>query len=220
VELMSRYVVKFGQLCKRILVVIGFLIVYPLSGESEPSIGQLRLNGTGVTTNVIVAYSTIVMPLDAYVLIKRGKVFGAVRFTSYKVLNDAKEPTVLTSGEATRIATYECYVRTDGVQSFHDRKYSASRGTLSAGPVVGIGRWGLRKGTSTVKCGVLRLPWFAPTGLGFEVAMNLDSADGTMFAPTALSGLEGVDGSASCLRWYAHSKPHPPTEITAADLCK
>jgi len=169
---------------------------------------------------VTVSFSTVVLNLHHFVLLRRGQHFAAVRFLEVEKTHDATSANVFHSAEATYSATYECYSRDDGAPTFTAGEYAHFVRSLSSGPIRGIGRWAVRSGNTVINCGSFKLPWIMPTAIGFERAMSLAAADGTELAPTALTDVERIDGNLPCVAWYRHAADKKPIKLRFDQLCQ
>jgi hypothetical protein len=140
----------------------------------------------------VVGPRATLMPKGAFLLIRKGRNIGAVRFTSI-------EP----SGEfGVGKASYESYFQEDGTKSFLAPGVIRQMGWIDLRPLVGIGRLAFQLGQDRVDVG----PWSFPSSYPGRLDMwpyRGDSRDyGYEFAPTSATSVTEIDATNKRLKWF------------------
>ena len=164
-------------------------------------------------THAFVTWYDVGAPLGKFILIRKDANVCAIRFTEYHRGNDAKAPTVFSSGEESLDAKYECFCRSEGGGGFGN----ATLGEVNKSASWGIGRLAFGGGKTNVRCGPFKLPWMYPARVSFHIEGTKLGDHGIELAPTRWSTINEVNLSAR-LRWFRYDERRKPTYIPSEDL--
>jgi hypothetical protein len=164
---------------------------YGLAGDKASGFGVQYLVGPRAT----------LMPKGAFLLIRRGKSIGAVRFTSIE----------LSSEVGVGKATYESYFQKDIARSLLDQGVVRKTGLIDLRALVGVGHLAFQRGQDRVEVG----PWSfgcSHPGLPNMWPYRGESKNyGYEFAPTSAQNVAEIDFSDKRLQWF---KFDPEASIT------
>jgi hypothetical protein len=166
------------------------LMTFPLnstSGQQKPGDDQ-----ADTRTQFIVGPRATLMPVGVFILVKKDKSVGAIRFTSIEHGSEF----------GTGKATYESYFQADSTKSFVDKSVVKKSGIIDLRPLTGIGRFAFQTGNDRVDIG----PWSFSSSFPGNLDMwpyRGDSQDyGYEFAPTSAQSVAEINISDSRLRWF------------------
>lgn len=158
-------------------------------------------------------------PSGRYLLIRGTKGACAVRFTEYHRGNDAKPPTLFSSGEESRSAQYQWFYQSEGTGRFTTQNATHGTGTVSDGPCQGIGRLCFQSGNPYFKCGPIRVLWLPSSSLSFSENATCKTAEYELSA-TPWSDISAVDITDGRLRWFKCDENRESFRIPMDDLLK
>jgi hypothetical protein len=161
----------------------------------------------------VVGPRAVLMPKGAFLLIRKGKAIGAVRFTSIEQGSEV----------GVGRATYESYFQGDGSGLLSSAKAIKKTGEINLKPLKGIGRFSFQVGQDKVAVG----GWFGGWLFGCDNPGLLDmwpyrgeSRDyGYEFAPTSALDVSEIDASDKRLRWFKFDS-EKSVKIPLSDLPK
>lgn len=153
-------------------------------------------------------------PLGKILLTRKDARVCAIRFKEYRRGNDAKTPTLFSSGEESVYAKYECFCPGEGSRGFSN----VTNGELSKGPLRGIGRLAFQTGEANVKCGGVKLPWSYPTRVSFQIYGTRLGDHGIELAPTRWTDINEINLSDARLHWFRYDEGRKVTYIRNEDL--
>jgi hypothetical protein len=165
-------------------------------------------------THALVTWYDVSAPAGKFLLIRRDASVCAIRFIDYQRGNDAKAPTLFSSGEESFYAKYECFCQGDGGGGFGD----ATIGELSKRPLWGIGRLAFQRGETNVRCGRFKLPWSYPTRVSFQPYGSKLGDHGIELAPTRWTDIKDVNVNDNRLQWFHYDEGRKVTLIRSEDL--
>jgi hypothetical protein len=158
-------------------------------------------------------------PFGRLVLVRYRDGLCAIRFDAYHRGDDEKPPTKFNSGEETLFATAEQIrmVKSEATWRILEDKTVQ----LVAGPVVGLGRFGLQKGRIGLHCGDAKLEWTYPNNvsLGSYTQFTAKRAQ-VEIAPTAWSEVSQINLNDKKLQWYRYDESRKDTLIPIEELPK
>jgi hypothetical protein len=151
--------------------------------------------------------SYVHLPEKYFVLIRRGKEIGAVRFI--RIEQDA-----MNNGKS----TYESYFQGDGSGSFRNSNLVKRTGEIDIKPMRGIHAFAWQPGQNKLWVGKW---WF---GCSTPSLMNMSSHfsekdEGYEFAPTSAQTVAEIDASDKRLKWFRFN-PDARTIVPLSDLPK
>jgi hypothetical protein len=152
--------------------------------------------------NVTVTYMNASSPIGHILLIRNDKDVCAVRFTDFRRGRDAKPPTVFSSGQENLYAEYDWYYQGDGTGDFTTSNVKSGHQRLKQGPMVGIGRLSLQRGTNMMGCGPFNLSWVYPNNVGFHSSSSKRDDIGNELAPTKWKDIHEINVRDPHLKWY------------------
>jgi hypothetical protein len=177
------------------------------------------LNGSAQKTSVdgqaadpiqfVVGPRATLMPKGVFLLVRKGKSIGAVRFTDI----------VVGSEVGLGKAAYESYFQGDGAKSWLQAGGTRKSGLIELKPLVGIGRFAFQTGQNRIDIG----PW--SFGCSHPGSLNMwpyrgDSKDyGYEFAPTSASNVTELDSADKRLEWFKFDE-HTSVKVPLVDLPK
>ncbi len=161
------------------------------------------------TDQFVVGPGEVLAPKGVFMLVRKGRVVGAVRFTT---IEPGKEV-------GTGKASYESYFQADGSGSFRSANVRKQIGVIELKPLKGIGRASFQFGKDKVQVG----KWAFRSGYPGRIDMwpyrGSEKDYGYEFAPTSARDVGEVDASDKRLRWFRFDKGSRVT-IRVADLPK
>jgi hypothetical protein len=146
----------------------------------------------GEPEQFVVGPSAVLMPKGFFLLIRKGRKLGAIRFTS---LEPGKE-------QFTGKASYESYFQRDGSMSLHSANVRKRTGTINIKPLKGIGRFAFQLGNDKVNVGDWLFGGGYPPLLDMWPYRGEQKDYGYEFAPTSAQRVEEIDSSDSRLKWF------------------
>lgn len=158
----------------------------------------------------IVGPSEVVMPNGVFLLIRKGRGIGAIRFTSI-------EPGKTVS---TGKATYESYFQGDGSGSLQTSNVVKRTGKIDVKPLKGIGRASFQLGHTTLHIGKWSFGCDDPGVVNMWPAGKTDKDYGFEFAPTSAREIKEVDASDKRLQWFRFDSNRQSVSLFLSDLPK
>jgi hypothetical protein len=163
-------------------------------------------------SHAIVSFGYAAAPINKVLLIRAQSGQCALRFTNFSRGHDAKPGSVLNTGDETLGAEYEwAFVSGDGATR-------SGRGTVSRGPVVGVGRVVVPSTSARIECGSINgLSWNYPMYVSmFTGSQPRDT--GLRFAPTGCVELGTATATGVQLSWYGYSEGRAVLYIQQSQL--
>jgi hypothetical protein len=152
-------------------------------------------------THARVDWHQVGAPFGRFLLIRKGTSTCAVRFTEFHRGNNAKPPTLFSSGDESHHAEYDWYWQADGSGDFRKPNVQSGHAKLIQKPLLGIGSFAFQTGKVHVRCGPFKLLWHYPVAVSFDVRGEC-SDQRTELAPTALKNIGDITGNNPDTRWY------------------
>jgi hypothetical protein len=165
-------------------------------------------------THALVTWYDVGAPLGRFLLLRKDSSLCAIRFTEFHRGNDAKSPTVFSSGEESLDAKYECFCQSDRGGGFG----GATLGRVDKRASWGIGRFAFSSGDTNIRCGGFKLPWMYPTRVSFHIDGTKLGDQGIELAPTRWSAINEVNVTDAKLRWFRYDENRKVTYIPIGDL--
>jgi hypothetical protein len=149
------------------------------------------------------------MPKGAFLLIRKGKELGAIRFTSI-------EP-----GETKLMgkAAYESFFQGDGSGSFLSGNVIKKSGELSTKPLTGIGRFSFGGGKRKLQVGTWAFAYHFPGCVNIFPFGKEEGDYGYEFAPTSAREIAEIDVLDKRLQWFRFDRNRSIT-LSLSDLAK
>jgi len=176
--------------------------------------GAADIDENKLKTHALVTWYDVSAPLGKFLLIRKDASVCAIRFLEYRRGNDAKAPTLFSSGEESFYAKYECFCRGEGSGGFGN----VTTGELNKRPLWGIGRLAFQRGETNVRCGRFKLPWSYPTRVSFQIYGTKLGDHGIELAPTRWTDIKEVNVSDTRLHWFRYDEGRKVTYIRSEDL--
>jgi hypothetical protein len=142
----------------------------------------------------IIASSDIVLPQGFFLLIRKGREVGAIRFTS---IEQGRNPGL---GKA----TYESYFQGDGSGSFRSPNVLKRTGRINLKPLKGFHPFAFQTGNYKVKVGEWSFSSGDPRSLDMGPFWKKEKDYGYEFAPTSAQSVEEIDATDKRLRWFRY----------------
>jgi len=189
-------------------ILVGVIVVTLAIGMAK-DVDENRLK-----THALVTWYDVGAPLGKFLLIRKDASVCAVKFTEYHRGNDAKAPTVFSSGEESLDAKYECFCQSERGGGFGN----PTLGEVNKRASWGIGRLAFGGGDLNVRCGPFKLPWMYPARVSFHIEGTKLGDQGIELAPTRWSAINEVNVSEARLRWFRYDASRKVTYIPSEDL--
>ncbi|MCU1247121.1 MAG: hypothetical protein JWQ49_150 [Edaphobacter sp.] len=175
-----------------VLVMAGTLV----SGQAVHAQSSPAATGQADISNnqFVVGPSAVLMPKGAFLLIRKGREIGAIRFTSIE-LTETDDP-----GKA----TYESYFQGDASGSFLTANVVKRSGEIDLKHLKGIGRASFQTGKRKVRVGNWSFACDYPGRLNMWTYYGEQRDYGYEFAPTSARELADIDVSDKRLRWFRY----------------
>lgn len=168
------------------------------AGQSDNSINQF-----------VVGPSTILMPKGAFLLIRKGREIGAIRFTSIE------------QGDTVGVgrATYESYFQGDGSALLLAPNAIKRTGDIDLKPMKGLGRLSVQSGKNKVQVGRWSFACAYPGRINMWPYRGEQRDYGYEFAPTSARDVAEIDISDKRIRWFRFD-PNVRISLPLSDLPK
>lgn len=157
----------------------------------------------------VIGPSQVLMPKGAFLLIRKGREIGAIRFTSI----ERGEP--IGAGKA----SYESYFQSDGSGSFRSPKVRKQTGNIDLKPLEGIGRISFQFGKDRVRIGDWSFRSSYPGYMSMWTYRGSEKDYGFEFAATSAREVSEIDASNKRLKWFRFSANDQVT-LEVSDLPK
>jgi len=178
-----------------------------------PARGQSEQVGTGreksSTSQFVVGPSVVLMPQGVFLLIRKGRDIGAIRFTSIE------QGGTVEAGKA----TYESYFQSDGSGSFRSPNVRKQTGEINLKPLKGVGRLSFQSGQDKLRLGHWSFGTAYPGVMNMWPYRGSQKDYGYEFAPTSAREVGEIDVSDKRLRWFRFDRNTRVT-IPVSDLPK
>lgn len=157
----------------------------------------------------VVGPRAVGVPKGAFLLVRKGKAFGAIKFTSI-------EP-----GEIKLMgkAAYESFFQGDGSGSFLSANVVKRSGELSTKPLTGIGRFSFGGGKRKLQIGDWAFAYHFPAWVSMWPFGKDERDHGYEFAPTSAREITEVDVFDKRLQWFKYDS-NTSTTLLLSDLAK
>jgi hypothetical protein len=190
-----------------ILILSGTLITSALA-DPPPQGGPVG-SSDAQAAHVVVGPRAVGMPKGVFLLVRKGKEFGAIKFTSI-------EP-----GEEKLMgkASYESFFQNDGSGSFLNAHAIKQSGELSTKPLTGIGRFSFGGGKRKLQVGNWAFPYHFPAWVSMWPYGKDERDHGYEFAPTSAREIAEVDVFDKRLQWFRYDS-NTSTTLLVSDLAK
>jgi hypothetical protein len=190
-----------------VLAVLGVLSSGSFIDGQTPDAVPKRLDVPG--DRVEVGQSEVCIPKGVFLLVRKGREYGAVRFTDFEPGETAN-----TGG-----ATYESYYQSDGSGSFLTAKAHKQSGRLFEKPPSGIGRFAFRRGHWKLPVGKWSFDYHFPGCVSMYPHNAAERDYGFEFAPTAIGAIADIDVRDQRIKWFRYELNRTLT-LSLADLAK
>lgn len=170
-----------------------------------------------ITDRAAVTDTGINPEIGRFLLIRRGKVFCAIRITGAWRGNDAKPPTMFNSGEESFRAEYDWYYTPDYLEQWSTMAVRSGHGEVRRGALKGIGRFSFQTVNGEIECGPMKFSWFPPNSIPFFEGTK-QSDQGYEMALTKWRTVNEIKPDASYLKWYRYDENREPKIIRTEDL--
>lgn len=204
----KRYITRLGVVSITLLV-SAIILAFGIGMADDVDESKLR-------THALVTWYDVGAPLGRFLLIRKDSNLCAIKFTEYHKGNDAKPPTVFSSGEESLDAKYECFCQSERGGGFGD----ATLGEVNKRASWGIGRLAFGGGKTNVRCGPFKLPWMYPARVSFNIEGTKLGDQGIELAPTRWSAIDEVNVRDPRLRWFRYDESRKVTYIPIGDLLR
>jgi hypothetical protein len=165
--------------------------------------------GKSPTSQFVVGPSTVLMPQGVFLLIRKGREIGAIRFTSIE-----QGGTV-----GTGRATYDSYFQSDGSGSFRSPNFRKQTGETNLKPLKGVGRLSFQSGQDKLQIGDWSFATAYPGRVNMWPYRGSQKDYGYEFAPTSAREVGEIDVSDKRLRWFRFD-PNARVTLPVSDLPK
>jgi hypothetical protein len=176
------------------LIVRGLLGVILFSTVAITVAGQ-NDESQKVVGQFVVGPSATLMPQGMFLLIRKGRKIGSIRFTN---IEEGGKP-------GTGKASYESYFQSDGSGSFRSRHVRKKTGEIDVKPLKGFHPLAFQTGRTKVKVGDWSFESDAPGSLYMWPYGRSEKDYGYEFAPTSSQSVDEIDASDKRLRWFRYS---------------
>ena len=174
-----------------------------ISAENDISYDTPRLSN-----DVRIGPQGLDMPLGYIFLIRKGSVYGAVKFTRYwkgwiKYSDYTK---------------YDCWFQGDGTGDFKKNNV-IYQNKIASSILLGIGRFSFNIGKDEICFGPFKLWWYGPKGTVLFFGVSQDPSDyGIELSPTKWKDIKEINVFDSRLRWYRFNESRPRQDIPVNKL--
>lgn len=171
-------------------LMLSLAVVASAQPASRPPVKQVE---EVIKVAAVVGFEWVDQPLNRILLLRGSRASCAIRFLSYRLDNDARQPTSFDTGEASQFAVYEVAELTaDGTEIG-----LAIRRELDFRGLRGLGRLAFSRGDDEIRCGRDKYSWLFPTGLLLK-----ENQGDVSVAPTNWTDFKDVRLDNQKLRWY------------------
>lgn len=146
------------------------------------------------TGQFVVGPSAILMAQGRFLLIRKGGMIGAIRFTNIE------QGSKLGTGRA----SYESYFQSDGSGSFRSPNIRKQTGEINLKSLKGIGRLAFQVGNDKIKVGEWTFGTGYPGRLDMWPYRGSQKDYGYEFAPTSAQSVEELDAADKRLKWFRY----------------
>jgi hypothetical protein len=146
-------------------------------------------------------------PFKCFLLIQDGDALCAIRFTNFVRGQDARPPSIWTSGDETLTSVYEWHVlaRTDGKVTSKRHGQAIAQFTAPRG----FGHLIVAGGYDNVQCGDKQYNWIYPDAVHFPSGPNSPMR----MAPTKWTEVSQIQVDDPSLKWFAADKSRADVRI-------
>lgn len=157
----------------------------------------------------IVGPRAIGMPSGVFLLVRKGKEIGAVRFLKIE------------RGKGSLIgkAFYESFFQGDGSTSFIGVNVVKRSGEVTTKTLMGIGRMSFGGGQRKLQIGKWSFAYRFPAWVTMYPYGEVEGDHGFEFAPTSARELAEIDATDKRLKWFRYD-PNASTTLLLSDLAK
>jgi hypothetical protein len=182
----------------RLLLYLAVVAILPLRA--------LSIQTTAGAAGFCFHSSGVNLPLNKFLLIRKGDLLGALRITRISPDTHTKPK----AGEWLGTVAYESYFISKSSESFSLSANGKHQGELIFGRIRGFGfHYSWRSGDQEAIVGPWKFRFFDQDGMFMTVASFWNGADhdfGMQFAPTNITDVSQLDPTASGLHWYSYDK--------------
>lgn len=175
-----------ARLVLRVLVLSSSLVA------SQPPQDELPKSEALYDSQFVVGPSAIRLPRGVFLLIRKGKEYGAIRLLTVKPGKDPQHGT----------ATYESYFQGDTTGSFLAVNTAKRSGELSTKPLTGIGRLSFGGGKHKLRVGKWQFDCYFLQLMDMYPSSEEEGDHGFEFAPTSARDLSQIDVFDKQLQWF------------------
>ena len=191
---------------------IAMLITGVVSGGpfAAAQSGQTKGGRTDIPLDhVIVGHRAVGMPQGVFLLVRKGKELGAIKFSNIE------------AGEVPLMgkATYESFFQGDGSGSFQSSTVVRQSGEVSTKPLTGIGRMSFGGGKRKIRVGKWSFAYHFPAWVSMYPYGEVERDYGFEFAPTSAREVAEIDASDKRLKWFRYDS-NTSTTLQLTDLAK
>lgn len=152
-------------------------------------------------THAYISPAVVASTLGKFLLVRKGRLACAIKFTSFHRDGEEKMGTVFFSREPIRTAEVEWYYQNDGSFDFTKHNVTLGKVSLRNTSSFGFGRISFKPmSTLGFVCGTIPISWYDGIHIGFTDMNGRDDFEREM-APSKWSDLNEVDFTNSRLIW-------------------
>jgi len=198
---------------KKIVIGLFCLIISVLSIEQE----VVAIDNKDILlpndNDVYIAEVGIVMPLEKFLLVRKGNNYCAIKFTKFWITNTSEVSTLFVAAGSDKYAMYESYYPRDKANDFSKKNMVVNKAKLSFPKPRGIGRLSFSFGQREVQCNTITLEWFGKSGLYFHGENQKASDYGIELAPTIWTDISQVNFFDQRITWYKYDEKRKRVNI-------
>jgi hypothetical protein len=182
-----------------VIVIFNTLGVKAVDNLDNVSRGDIESTLKLIDENIVVGFSWIDIPLNQILLLKHKKNICAIKFNSFKRLEDNKKATTFRSSAETFLASYSKYEFNEIYENTRFDKITEHK--LVSEATVGIGRLTFGGGDKKIKCGDGYFHWEYPTG----VFLNRENKS-LSFYPLLVNDFTKIDKLPLTIPWIGYEE--------------
>jgi hypothetical protein len=160
-------------------------------GQTSQAADELKGNPAD---QFVVGPSEVLVPKDVFLLVRKGRKIGTIRFTSIEQGSTA----------GTGKASYESYFQGDGSGSFRSPNVRKQTGGNDVKPLKGIGRLAFQVGKDRIRVGDWSFLSSSPGAVSMWPYRGSQKDYGYEFAPTSAQNIRDVDTTDKGLKWFRY----------------
>ena len=186
-----------------LVLIVGFSSGRVVRSQSP----QTGLGSSDSTMKFVVGPSSVLMPTGVFLLVRKAKEIGAIRFTGIE------KGANIGVGKA----TYESYFQGDGSGSLLTPNVVKRSDRINVERLKGVGRVSFQFGKTKVRIGKWLFACNYPGRLDMWPYYGDQRDYGYEFAPTSARDVKDIDAADDRLRWYRFD-PNTRVDVLVSDL--